>query len=93
MISLTLCPVEILKAFLKSHSFSSPHGLWHHLGAIRVSKHGHPVPEHIQGTRGGPADRAPPPAGAGHEGWPWWHLRIRAKHLRCCSYHFFVIQS
>lgn len=56
MISLTLCPMEILKAFIKSHSFPSPHGLRHHLGAIRVSTRGHSVPEHIQGTCGGLAE-------------------------------------
>lgn len=56
MISLTLCPREILKAFIKSHSLPSPHGLRHHLRAIWVSTRGHPVPKHIQGTCGGLAE-------------------------------------
>lgn len=48
MISLTLCPTEILKPLL--HSFPSLSGLQGHLAAAQVSAHEHPAPARIPGT-------------------------------------------
>lgn len=94
MISLTLCPAEILKPLKRVTASLLPTGCGVTLEQFGCLHTGTPCLS---------VSKAPRRRGRCdeelletrillvQEGQPWWHPRTMSEHLKCCSRHFLVI--